>query len=260
MAVNITDVEAFTSPVQSIADGEALAQAQLLVAPQGLANRTAYLHRLVALAGGAGIRRVWTVADIAALKAVTTHNDGDVIYVESRGAYLFDSASTQATLDPIVVTPTAGGGRWFMMKSANMIVDEDSVSSASALSTASAAFVDVTSMSITLNNAEVGDVIRYQYKAGVVKNSATTDCGEFRCVLTENGGAAVPLITETIVTGADYTTPSGQPWVYWMGHSGRYVSTIAGPVVVKLQWSATAGTLVLNTANRRSLSAMLVRP
>ena len=115
-------------------------------------------------------------------------------------------------------------------------------------------------MSITLNNAEVGDVIRYQYKAGVVKNSATTDCGEFRCVLTENGGAAVPLITETIVTGADYTTPSGQPWVYWMGHSGRYVSTIAGPVVVKLQWSATAGTLVLNTANRRSLSAMLVRP
>jgi len=254
MAVNITDVEAFTSPVQSIADGEALAQAQLLVAPQGLANRTAYLRRLVLLSGGAGIRRIWTVADVAALKAVTTHNDGDVIYVESRGIYMFDSASTQATLDPIVVTPTAGGGRWFLMKSANMIVDEDAVSGTSALTQAVASYSDITSSSITLTNAEVGDVLRVSAFGVFYKQTLTTDAGTIRLVYTENGGSVIVLASAPVITGDPITTPYPLIW------HGRAVIATAGPVVVKLQWISSSGTIVAPSTQPRGVSAMLVRP
>lgn len=259
MTTSIVDLVNWATAL-TIADGNDLDASTFLAILQTHADRAKYLKDLVEGTSGPGVRRVWQVASIAALKAVTAQNDGDVIYVESRGFYMFDSASAVTTLDPIVVTPTTGPGRWFLQKSANMIVDEDAVQSTTALTTASAAFVDVTGMTITLTNAEVGDVILWKYDAILVKNAATTDYGDFRCVLTENGGAAVAQLTQSVANGADWVTPAAVPWQWVMGGSGRYVSTVAGPVVVKLQWCATAGTMALKGTNPRTLSAMLVRP
>lgn len=61
------------------------------------------------------VRRISTVADLAALKAITTHRDEDVIIIEGGAAYQFDSASAATSDDFAVVTPTAGGGRWKRM-------------------------------------------------------------------------------------------------------------------------------------------------
>lgn len=66
-----------------------------------------------------GVRRVWSFATIAALKAVLAANraDGYRAHVVDKGVYRFDAASTTSPVDPLVLRPddVSGGnpGRWF---------------------------------------------------------------------------------------------------------------------------------------------------
>lgn len=60
----------------------------------------------------AGVTKIRTVADIAALKAITGQATGDHAIVKDRGLFEFDAAAALSTDDVNVVQPTAGGGRW----------------------------------------------------------------------------------------------------------------------------------------------------
>ena len=62
-----------------------------------------------------GARKLGTVADIAALKALTDQRDEDVITVEGVAMFQFDSGSSATADDYSVVQPTVGAGRYIRL-------------------------------------------------------------------------------------------------------------------------------------------------
>ncbi len=111
MPNNITDTSTFTATVQTVADGDSATAANFLLAPQGLANRTKFLYDAIYTNGVQAIR---SVADINALKALTGMANNQVALVRGYGVFYYNSSSTATEQLPLVVTPTAGGGRWIV--------------------------------------------------------------------------------------------------------------------------------------------------
>ncbi len=100
MPSNLTDTSSFdtvTGPVGADIRNAASVRSAL----QTLANRTRFLWD-----------RGTALADIAALKAVTSPADGLIRKVKSRGTYVFDIGSAVSEALPYIVSPNAGPGRW----------------------------------------------------------------------------------------------------------------------------------------------------
>lgn len=100
MPSSLTDVSSFDTVTGPIG-GDIRNAASVRAALQTLANRTRFLFD-----------RHAALADIAALKAIASPADGLVRLVKSKGIYVFDSASVAAEVQPFIVAPNAGGGRW----------------------------------------------------------------------------------------------------------------------------------------------------
>lgn len=77
------------------------------------------LDNIAYLTGGntnSQVRQEATVADLAALKALTTQRDQDYFVLDSnKRKYQFDSGSAATADDYAVVQPTAGGGRYILI-------------------------------------------------------------------------------------------------------------------------------------------------
>jgi hypothetical protein len=78
---------------------------------QAVLNRTENLHVRLSEAETQGVKRVRTVASLAALSAATGFNNGDVCDVEGYGRYRLYNPSG-LTADGLWVLTAAGGGRW----------------------------------------------------------------------------------------------------------------------------------------------------
>lgn len=80
------------------------------------------LDGLAYLTGGntlSQVRQEATVADLAALKALTTQRDQDYFVLDTnKRKYQFDSGSAATADDYAVVQPTVGGGRYILVGSA----------------------------------------------------------------------------------------------------------------------------------------------
>jgi hypothetical protein len=121
MPQNITDVNAFTSPVTSVADGDGATGANFLLAPQALANRTYYLQQQlqkVLLSTDTGVRLIRPFASAALLRASTDHTDGQICQVYGVGIFQYNSSSGGTDDALKIITPTdvgAGSGRWLLL-------------------------------------------------------------------------------------------------------------------------------------------------
>lgn len=107
-----TFVEAATwdTPIQGPNDGEsALSDSVKATLTKRLTNRTKYLKDLAEVSGVARLR---SVADVAALKAVTGQTTSDLRFVKGKGVYRFDSGAAGPEALPWIVQPTVGGGFW----------------------------------------------------------------------------------------------------------------------------------------------------
>ena len=92
-------------------NNEPIAIEPLENAIQAVLNRTENLHVRLSEAETQGVKRVRTVASLAALSAATGFNNGDVCDVEGYGRYrLYNPSSLPA--DGLWVLNAAGGGRW----------------------------------------------------------------------------------------------------------------------------------------------------
>ena len=80
------------------------------------------MDNLAYLTGGnsnSAVRRLATVADLAALKALTTQRDQDYFALDSnKRIYQYDSGSAATADDFSVVQPTSGGGRYILAANA----------------------------------------------------------------------------------------------------------------------------------------------
>jgi hypothetical protein len=110
----IVEVSEFTAVVGVIDDGDLITSVEFRASVQPLANRTKFLYD--ALVAGASHLR--TVADAAALRALTSHANGDVAALAggSNGCvFVYDAASARTDDGVMCVKPTdvgAGAGRW----------------------------------------------------------------------------------------------------------------------------------------------------
>lgn len=89
MPINIPgNPDNYPENVKAPSASDAGIAAGIQVLADGLANRTAYLRKLVEQ-GGAGITRIRTVESTAAMSLLTDMNDGDVVLVPGFGLYSF---------------------------------------------------------------------------------------------------------------------------------------------------------------------------
>ena len=126
MSTALSDSNTYTTTIVIPSSGEARTAASLAPAFQGLSNRTSYLKdRLLYLdPTRSGVMRVRTVADLDALRAISSsyRADGDAAYVKRLGLYFFEELaldeSVNATGDsrqfirPDDVASDSDPGRW----------------------------------------------------------------------------------------------------------------------------------------------------
>lgn len=92
-------------------NNEPIAIEPLENAIQAVLNRSENLHVRLSEAETQGVKRVRTVASLAALSAATGFNNGDVCDVEGYGRYRLYNPSG-LTADGLWVLNASGGGRW----------------------------------------------------------------------------------------------------------------------------------------------------
>ncbi len=118
MPQNVTAVATFTDPVVAPTDGDARNAASVMPAFQALANRTKYTNDALTGLLATGASHVQAVADAAALRALTSHVNGDIAGLlggNNGRFYIYDAASSLTDDGVAVVKPTdvgGGSGRW----------------------------------------------------------------------------------------------------------------------------------------------------
>jgi hypothetical protein len=111
-----TEASTFDATVTKIADGDDVSAAITNAPLQSLTDRTRYLYD--ALVAGATHAR--TVADAAALRALTSHVSGDLAALGGGNGgklFLYDAASSLTDDGVLIVKPTdvgGGAGRWLV--------------------------------------------------------------------------------------------------------------------------------------------------
>lgn len=172
MPTNLTDTSSFdtvTGPVGADIRNAAGVRAHL----QTLANRTRFLAD-----------QTTALANVAALKAISSPANGLVRLVKSIGLYVFDTSSAVTESLPFVVQPTVGTGRWLhevyaVQGAASGLANLDGTGRLK-LSQQPAALADLTALAaITApSDGDVRHVVGYGHY--VFKTSATTGLSPFR--------------------------------------------------------------------------------
>lgn len=210
------------------------------------------------------VRQLATVADLAALKALTTQRDQDYFILDSnKRKYQYDSASAVTADDYAVVQPTSGGGRYILQSSAvpettakRWVVPGPACSaplvSATSLpavnlagaATANIANTDATGAAMTVyatfNDFSPGDVISEVELVGSLVNS-TADITATFFLISAVDNATAPVVTSMstrtspVAAGAFTTSASVGPYTV-PAATGHY------SVVAEIVLTNTAGT------------------
>lgn len=261
MPQNLVDVATtFTTPVVAPVDTDGANSASVVAGFQPLANRTAYLNRLVANGDSSalnGVANLRNAASTSAMSALTGIVNLGTCFVSGAGLFFYLSGSS-ATVDGVFVFNATGMGvgRWVheifpLIGAANGIPQLDGSSRVPAatvrngiitqglarlsanFTTTSTTFVDVTGSTITLSNCAVGDVIFIDF-AALVLNAASS-----------NGQIIAAVVDGGVTVGRNEswnTTNGAASGVIIPGVASHTVGN-AGTITVKLQ------TLTTNAAN-----------
>lgn len=236
---------------------------------QDASDRTQYLKDRIEHndPDGTGVRRVRRVANLASLRALTDRPDRSIILVDGVGMYQYFAESTLAELEPVVVKPSDGTGRWIaadrgtlniangipqlnasarvpnsLLEASgggakilaasvvNGLVQVRTLESDAETSTSSGTFVDVDGASFTVDLA-IGDVLIADFYVET-ENMSDVNSGEFRVALVE---------PDTNVRSV--TKGNGRHVVPFQAASVRGDGTVtqAGPHTVKLQLRRASG-------------------
>lgn len=151
--IDLTEVDAFTDPVNVIADGEMLSNAVLRRGHQATANRTRWLYN----------RAVGVLSDFDELRAVTGMVNGEKAYVQGEGIYEYRASDVTAERVPWIIDPTASGaGRWFHVdysKRPLVYQYKNTTTGSFLVGHTSATYADVPLLEVDVPDCVVGDVL-----------------------------------------------------------------------------------------------------
>lgn len=218
--------------------------------------------------------QIQRVASLAALVAMTAHNDGDMCLVTDVGLYHYDAGTSLSVLSPLILKPAdvVGAGRWIssayglvnvangaaQLQSDGRLVaslshnglvaalEAHNRTSGTITSTTSGTLQDVPGLSVTLPGCVAGDLIEFAADAGYTSAAG----GGGASTVTIVDGSAQQVSVKSLVAGTTNGT---------LVHVGGYTVVTGGNLVVKLQFNSSGGTTtsILGFAN---LLAKLHRP
>ena len=250
MPTNLTETATYDATITVPADGDARTALSVEIPFQALANRSKYLNTLT---GTTGVTKIKTVADNAALKALTGMATGDVVkQTDIRVLYVYDSGSATPEHNGIIVEPTTGGGRWFADFSAitvedangdarltlnppNAIVEEDYQETASGSAVNFAASDTAFGPTITFT-LKVGDIVHIDAHTQFDPNSVTT--GRYAVGIQETHSAATTVLANTLRE----VSPGTNAPILSLQPMARFVAAAATSHAFRMVARVTSGT------------------
>lgn len=270
MPTNLTDVSAFTDPVQVPTAGDPVSSgpgSYLRTALQSLANRTRYLFD--------GVPRIRNVANSGALKALAGAADGDVAILDGGQLYFYTAGATVGTdltgyrYDSVVTSGFWASPLYYIttgtplrqdvsvLPPPNRIVQdfETTSSSPSTQTWASGSTWRSTDATITLASLEVGDIVKVTSNLSWSVDT-NTEVFDARIYVSAPGGAAA--VTGTTVTGLG---TSANNLIHALALEGRYVVTDAGSHTFTAQVHGDGGgAFGFTVYSARSIRGLVIRP
>lgn len=223
MPTNLTETSTFDATITVPADGDARTAASVVTPFQSLANRSKYLKTLTETTG---VQKIRSVADNAALKALTGMASGDVVKQDDiRVIYVYDSGSATPEHNGIIVEPTTGGGRWFADFSAITVEDAngDARLTLNPRNAVVAQDYQETSSGTTLNftvaDLPFGPTITMALKAGDVVMldaftnffSAAVTAGRHAVAIQETHSSVTTVLANSLRLSSGEVTPNDAP-------------------------------------------------
>jgi len=286
MPVNITDSDAFTSPVVAPADTEAANSASIIQGLQPLANRT-YHHDLLLKTNGVPRIRSGTAATMVAL---TGQTNGAMFVVTASGApqglYFYQAAGANPVDSVWVYTATGMGvGQWvhanYTMLNANLgfaAVGPVSGFSGVPANRISETFVPMrlvnlyfaqptVSLDQTTSTTHV-DIVGYTTTVADTEPNDLIIC-DFELINYMDAGSTVGYFAPTVVDGASTTQigevqfAAGLPYtVTPISHHGIYVVATGGTLTLKGRHKTFDGlnNAVADSARGSRIRALHFRP
>jgi len=290
MPANLTDSNAFTSPVVVPNDTEAANAASLIQGFQPLANRTYYLQQICEVLGIKKIRS----GSAAAMVAATGISNKTVWLVEAagtfQGIYVYDSGSAFVNDDSFVYPATGmGAGAWvhilFSLLNANLglvtlgpislggagisptpaskidaaLIQYGNVQTLFAspatgnVNNATTSYIDIPSYSLSVPNAIAGDVLFVDMQ--LLLSDVVSHVGSFNPVVVDGASTNSIDVPVLIGTGGSFnTTPTS--------FSGAYTVITGGTLTVKAQFKTNTGGGDINasSAGGSRIRVLHVRP
>ena len=218
---------------------------------QTVLNNTKFLYD--------GIINIRSVTSSAALKALTGMANRQVAVVcdsaSSRlGLFMFFTGTALADVTSKRYAANDATGNWYVASydsNTNQTVAVQRVSSASAESTASAAYGDIPNSSITVASVVAGDKIAIDWSCPV--SNLDTETGYVRCAVNDGG-------SDYATDGAHYVVGEPSTPIRTIGGAHVYTAVASGTLYVKLQYKAGNGTMAINSSRGRSIKTMHIRP
>lgn len=208
-----------------------------------LADRTAYLRRLVEVDGVLAIRH----GSASTMYGLAGAADGTLFLVDGWGLFRRDTASI-APVDGENVVAAIDGGRW-IHKTRNMTVGSYGVKLGANFSTSSTDLVAVPGLSLSLAHLQAFDIVEF---SGNVKLNTGVNSTATLLVAATDG-------TTPANFGGSFTVASASAH-YPL--SGRYVVTVSGTTTLGVQLAISTGTVGAVGASDfvSYLNARVIRP
>jgi hypothetical protein len=242
---NITDSSSWTATIQTVANGDAGSETNFALAPQGLANRTKYLYDEVITNG---IKKIRTAASTAALKALASVSNNDVVFVSAGQGFLYKRNTSGTGSDSGIwyLDHDTESGGWDLVRNTTSgagLFGVSRLAGVAAFSTTSSTFATVTGSSIAIAGCKTGDVVEI---SAVMKANADTDIVYVEARVTDGAAANNDLTTQRIQVG---TAATAQPDII----------TVPLQAYHELAADGTA-TVVLRAKNNDNATSVTVTP
>src|SRR6478672_3924115 len=186
---------------------------------QRLLSNAKYLYDKVMTGGVEAVR---SVANTAALKALTGMVNGATAMIPGQGIYVYVDPSAVTEALPFIVSPTVGTGQWISCRKGVFATYGAALTGAN-FTTASSSNVDITGMSVSVLATNPGDVLLLDAALGMQRFSGADPADASGSLWLTDGASVVGVGGTVDLSGSQRKKVS-------LVH--RYVVVTGGTVVV----------------------------
>lgn len=188
MPTVLTGAVAYSATVNGPSAGEVATSAAMRASLQTLIDNDSLLYSFIGT-GGSGIKKIVSAAGTAAIKALTGHANGELVFDSTNNRiYRRDTGSAGSDNDVWYLDHNTEAGGWKMVRPPNAIIDEGATVGAAAANTTSSTYSDIAASSTSVINCLTGDVLHVW--CSVKQTSHAASAANFRLRFVDGAAAS----------------------------------------------------------------------